>query len=76
MLIHALEMAPRPLLDSALEVAHHLREITAGTDLGHLIHMPSHIYVLLGEYQLAVQCNVDGVAAGATDLVVKMKPWI
>ena len=31
--------------------------------LGHLIHMPSHIYVLLGMYDQAAACNIEAIAA-------------
>lgn len=30
---------------------------------GHLIHMPSHIYVLLGMYDQAAACNLEAIAA-------------
>ena len=33
------------------------------TVAGHLIHMPSHIYVLLGMYDQASACNLEAIAA-------------
>ena len=32
-------------------------------DAAHLVHMPSHIYVLCGEYQKSLQANIDAVVA-------------
>eukprot|EP00501_MAST-03F_sp_TOSAG23-6_P000034 GSMAST32.ASY1.ANO1.35.1 assembled CDS len=31
---------------------------------GHLLHMPSHIYVQIGDYSKAVQSNIDAIRAG------------
>ncbi|MFI0371183.1 tetratricopeptide repeat protein [Actinomadura sp. 1N219] len=51
--IHALEMSPNP--GGARRSADALGE--AVTDAGHFLHMPSHIYVQLGDYEAALQAN-------------------
>ncbi|TMQ90644.1 tetratricopeptide repeat protein [Actinomadura soli] len=51
--VHALEMSPDP--GRARQSADALRE--AETDAGHFLHMPSHIYVQLGDYQAALAAN-------------------
>ncbi len=57
--IHAQEMSPHPSL--ALKAADTL--INLVPDAGHLIHMPSHIYVLCGMYEKSLQSNIDASAA-------------
>ncbi|TDD34756.1 tetratricopeptide repeat protein [Actinomadura sp. KC06] len=51
--IHALEMSPDP--GRARRSADALGE--AATDAGHFLHMPSHIYVQLGDYEAALDAN-------------------
>jgi tetratricopeptide (TPR) repeat protein len=53
MYIHLMEMSPYP--ERALRAADELRDLVA--DAGHLIHMPTHIYVLCGLYKNVVECN-------------------
>jgi tetratricopeptide (TPR) repeat protein len=57
--IHLMEMSPEP--EKALPAADTLRALVP--DSGHLIHMPSHIYILCGEYQKALDTNIAAVAA-------------
>jgi tetratricopeptide (TPR) repeat protein len=57
--IHALEASPAP--DRALEAADQLRGLQPG--LGHMMHMPSHIDVLFGHWQKAIDANTHAVAA-------------
>ncbi len=57
--IHMMEMSPEP--EKALETADTLR--TLAPDAAHLVHMPSHIYILCGEYQKALETNVEAVVA-------------
>ncbi|MEM9777469.1 MAG: hypothetical protein AAF902_23025 [Chloroflexota bacterium] len=52
-LIHILEMSPEP--ERALEASDIL--INLVPDGAHLIHMPSHIYVLCGLYQKSLEAN-------------------
>ena len=53
MYIHVMEMSPHP--EKALRAADHLR--TLDSDAGHLLHMPSHIDILCGQYYNAVAAN-------------------
>ena len=56
--IHAMEMAPDP--ERALPSAHRLETLVPGA--GHLVHMPSHIYMRTGDYAAAVKSNLDAIA--------------
>ena len=57
--IHAVEASPRP--DRGLAAADRLAALMPGA--GHLVHMPSHIYLRVGRYADAVAANVKAVAA-------------
>jgi tetratricopeptide (TPR) repeat protein len=57
--IHLMEMSPTP--EAALSAAEALRELVP--DAGHLLHMPSHIDVLLGDYTRVIASNERAVAA-------------
>ncbi|HVS08258.1 MAG TPA: hypothetical protein VMS76_00195 [Planctomycetota bacterium] len=57
--IHALEASPNP--ERALAAADRLRERVPGA--GHLLHMPSHIDVLVGRYADAIAANRRAIAA-------------
>lgn len=57
--IHTMEASPWP--ERALAAADSLRYRIPGA--GHLVHMPSHIYIRLGQYDEAVKANRRGVAA-------------
>ena len=59
--IHTMEASPHP--EKALAAANRLANSMPGS--GHLVHMPSHIYVLVGDYEKMIQSNqraieVDG----------------
>jgi hypothetical protein len=57
--IHAVEASPQP--ERALSSADRLRaQIKAA---GHLVHMPAHIYMRTGDYELAARSNEDAAAA-------------
>ena len=56
--IHAMEMAPDA--ERALPSAHRLETLVPGA--GHLVHMPSHIYIRTGDYAAAVKSNQDAIA--------------
>jgi tetratricopeptide (TPR) repeat protein len=51
--IHLMEMSPHP--EQALDAANALRGLVP--DAGHLVHMPTHIDVLLGDYQRVIEDN-------------------
>jgi tetratricopeptide (TPR) repeat protein len=57
--IHAVEASPHP--EWALPSAQRLEAMQL--DAGHLVHMPSHIYLRIGDYALAAQCNEAAAAA-------------
>ncbi|EFD71317.1 LOW QUALITY PROTEIN: tetratricopeptide repeat domain-containing protein, partial [Streptomyces lividans TK24] len=57
--IHLMEMSPTP--EAALAVADRLRGLVP--DAGHLLHMPSHLEVLCGDYRRVVSDNEAAIAA-------------
>jgi tetratricopeptide (TPR) repeat protein len=57
--IHAMEASPTP--EKALPAANRLRNAMPG--LGHLVHMPTHIDVLLGDYASVIDWNQKAIAA-------------
>ena len=57
--VHLMELSPTP--EKALRACAVLRDATP--DVGHLLHMPSHIDVLVGDYSAAVTANEKAVAA-------------
>lgn len=57
--IHLMEMSPTP--EAALPAADRLRGLAP--DAGHLQHMPSHIYVLCGDYARTIDVNTEAMAA-------------
>ena len=56
--IHAVEASNNP--DRALPSAARLGKIAPKA--GHLVHMPSHVYIRTGDYYQAAQANVDAIA--------------
>ena len=59
--IHALEASPYP--EKALASADRIAQLMPGA--GHLVHMPSHIYIRVGRYGDAVETNRRALAADA-----------
>jgi pimeloyl-ACP methyl ester carboxylesterase len=57
--IHAVEASPNP--ERALPSARRLGGLAPSA--GHLVHMPSHIYIRTGDYSEAAQSNVKAVIA-------------
>ncbi|KAH7194683.1 hypothetical protein DER44DRAFT_793654 [Fusarium oxysporum] len=57
--IHLMEMSPTP--EAALPTANHLRGLVP--DGGHLHHMPTHLDVLCGHYQAAIDSNSEAIKA-------------
>lgn len=57
MYIHAMEAGPE--VEKAVPMARALEDLTPG--LGHLVHMPSHIYVWTGRYDDVVRVNLEAV---------------
>ena len=56
--IHAVEASPNP--ERALASANRLGKLVPAA--GHLVHMPSHIYARLGDWDPAAAANADAVA--------------
>ncbi|MBV6470617.1 MAG: hypothetical protein NBKEAIPA_02533 [Nitrospirae bacterium] len=56
--IHTVEASPYP--ERALPCADRLPNLVPGA--GHLVHMPGHIYLRLGRYREAAECNVHAAA--------------
>jgi tetratricopeptide (TPR) repeat protein len=59
MYIHLMEMSPHP--ERAMPAADRLRNLVP--DAGHLLHMPTHIDVLCGNYWNVVEGNSRAIAA-------------
>jgi tetratricopeptide (TPR) repeat protein len=59
LLIHLAEAGPQP--GRALPSAERLRRYAPAA--GHLVHMPSHIYIRVGQYQDAVEANEEAARA-------------
>ena len=57
--IHAVEMSPDP--DKAIDAANQLRRLSP--ESGHLLHMATHIDVLLGHYDDALKANNCAIAS-------------
>ncbi|KAI1773137.1 TPR domain protein [Hypoxylon cercidicola] len=57
--IHLMEMSTTP--EAALDAASTLRDLVP--DAGHLNHMPTHIDVLVGDYQSAIESNQKAILA-------------
>jgi tetratricopeptide (TPR) repeat protein len=57
--VHLMEMSPHP--EVALVTGDRLRELTP--DMGHLVHMPTHIDVQCGQYRDAMHWNQKAIVA-------------
>lgn len=58
-LIHAVEASPAP--QRGLAAAYRLGKLAPA--MGHLVHMPAHIFMRTGDYEAAAQANIDAAAA-------------
>lgn len=68
--IHAIEASPWPEL--GIPVADRLQRLVPGS--GHLVHMPSHIYIRVGRYADAAVCNEQAIAVDESYLAVAPPP--
>jgi tetratricopeptide (TPR) repeat protein len=57
--IHAIEASPWP--ERGVEAAERLQSLVPGS--GHLVHMPSHIFIRVGRYREAAEANERAIAA-------------
>ncbi|HJQ84519.1 MAG TPA: hypothetical protein VKA21_10610 [Candidatus Binatia bacterium] len=67
--IHAIEASPRP--ERGLASAGRLHDLVPGA--GHLVHMPSHIYMRVGKYDEAAAANERAIAADE-QYIARAKP--
>ena len=68
--IHALEASNEP--GRAVAAADRLTTLVPGA--GHLVHMPSHIYVRVGRYNDAIESNAQAIAADRAYFATAPKP--
>lgn len=68
--IHAVEASPTP--ERAVVAAERLGSLVPGS--GHLVHMPSHIYIRVGRFEEAVLSNQRAVAADRAYFAVAPEP--
>lgn len=66
--IHAIEASPWP--ERGLDVANRLGKLVPGS--GHLVHMPSHIYIRVGQFADAARANEQAIAVD--DAYLKIAP--
>jgi len=71
-LIHALEASPHPEL--ALESAHRLEKLAPQS--GHLVHMPSHIYLRMGIWDRGLKSNKAALAVDEKFLAKTPDPGV
>jgi len=57
--IHAVEASETP--ERALKCAERLPKLMPGA--GHVVHMPAHVYLRVGQYELAARANIAAVEA-------------
>lgn len=57
--LHLMELSPHP--ERALRAAEQLRDLVP--DAGHLVHMPTHIDLLCGDYASVVRWNLKAIAS-------------
>ncbi len=57
--VHLMEMSPHP--EAALVTGDRLREVSP--DMGHLVHMPTHIDIQCGHYRDAMHWNLKAIVA-------------
>lgn len=68
--IHAVEASPWP--DLAVPAAERLGQLVPGS--GHLVHMPSHIFIRVGRYAAAADANQRAIAADEAYFARAPKP--
>lgn len=68
--IHAIEASPWP--ERGVEAAERLQTLVPGS--GHLVHMPSHIFIRVGRYADAAEANERAIEADEAYFRVAPKP--
>jgi len=69
--IHIVEESPYP--EVGLTAAQTIQKVTENRMLGHLIHVPSHIYTRLGLYMISITANVNAIKSDNKYLKYKEK---
>ncbi|MCZ6672724.1 MAG: hypothetical protein O7C75_07270 [Verrucomicrobia bacterium] len=69
--IHTVEASQDP--DRAVPASDRLRTLVPGA--GHLVHMPSHIYIRVGRYSEAVEVNAEAVEADRAYFKYAQEPF-
>lgn len=67
--VHVAEESPHP--EVALFAANNLKKLTNDIPLGHIVHVPSHIYARIGAYMDSITANINAIKAD--DKYVKYK---
>jgi tetratricopeptide (TPR) repeat protein len=68
--IHAIEASPWP--EKGIEAAERLTTLVPGS--GHLVHMPSHIFIRVGRYADAAEANQRAIQADEAYFALAPKP--
>lgn len=68
--IHAIEASPWP--EKGIPSAERLQTLVPGS--GHLVHMPSHIFIRVGRYADAAEANLRAIEADETYFATAPKP--
>ena len=72
--IHAVEASSQP--ERALRSADLLRSLKLrDPELGHLVHMPAHIYVRIGDFQRAAESNMETARMVNVGMSPEFKDW-
>jgi tetratricopeptide (TPR) repeat protein len=72
--IHAVEASSWP--ERALAAADYLRSLKLNEpELGHLVHMPAHIYVRVGDFQKAAESNMETAKMSQVHMTPEFNDW-
>jgi tetratricopeptide (TPR) repeat protein len=71
--IHAVEASPDP--GRALEVAHRLGSLSMEPAENHLVHMPAHTYLRVGDWSAAIEANEHSLHHAIDYVVAEDPKW-
>ena len=74
LMIHILE--PGPLVALAEEAADTLSRVTSNTELGHLRHMPAHVYNRIGRYSDSITSNEAAIRSNVHYALLCLVPYV
>lgn len=72
--IHIYEPSSSP--EHGEVVADTLASLTVASKLGHLIHMPSHIYDRIGRYEDSINCNKLAIKCNEAYISIGLVPYV